>query len=113
MSVIPYLKYTFDHRREVTKIEHLIDDYKKDMSENDLTDLEESLKFHDFTMNKSDKVKKFKINALNNYQTSTLHHHVFDEDLVDKLHGYCGFEKIVNHNVTTYFPSIVYIGKNK
>jgi SAM-dependent methyltransferase len=113
VSAIPYSKYTFDHRREVTKIEHLIDDYKKDMSESDLTHLEESLEFHDFTMNKSDTFEKFKINALNNYQTRTLHHHVFDEDLVDKLHEYCGFEKIVSHKVTTYFPSIVYIGKNK
>src|SRR5665213_3542841 len=47
LLVLPHRDGTFDHRRPITRIEHLIKDYEDRSDEGDQTHLEEILKFHD------------------------------------------------------------------
>ncbi|MBS1504915.1 MAG: class I SAM-dependent methyltransferase, partial [Bacteroidetes bacterium] len=44
--VLPDKRYTFDHRRPVTKFEHLLQDFQNKTAENDLTHLEEIISLH-------------------------------------------------------------------
>ena len=48
--VLPRKDSNFDHKRPVTTFEHLIDDYNNNVSENDLTHLEEILSLHDLKL---------------------------------------------------------------
>lgn len=83
LLVLPDKRYTFDHKREVTSFNHLLDDYKKDIDENDLTHLPEILDLHDLEMDKpAGNKEKFRDRALKNYENRGLHHHVFDFDLL-------------------------------
>ena len=47
LLILPKKDENFDHRRPVTKFEHLLEDYKNKMTEHDLTHLEEILEMHD------------------------------------------------------------------
>jgi len=48
--VVPNKEKNFDHRRPVTKFEHLLDDFTRDVGEGDLTHLDEILALHDLRM---------------------------------------------------------------
>ena len=85
--ILPYYKYNFDHKRPITKFEHLLSDFMNNTQEDDLTHLQESLEFTDFKINET-KIDEFTYQAKNNYFTRVLHHHVFDEILVFKMFNY-------------------------
>jgi SAM-dependent methyltransferase len=77
--VLPHKEGTFDHKRPVTTLEHMIDDFKRDIGENDLTALEEVLRLHDFGQDKaSGSFEEFKTRSLSNVENRCLHHHVFN-----------------------------------
>ena len=50
MLILPNKKSTFDHRRPYTTFEHLIKDYKNNVSEDDLTHYDEIILLHDIEM---------------------------------------------------------------
>ena len=76
---MPCLKRNFDHNRSVTPFDHLVDDYNKNMPEDDLTHLDEILKLHDLSMDHAaGDINSFKARSLDNFRNKTLHHHVFD-----------------------------------
>ena len=50
LIILPLKEATFDHKRSVTTIEHLIEDYENDVTENDLSHLSEILKLHDLNL---------------------------------------------------------------
>ena len=89
---IPYYKKTFDHKRSVTSLQHLIDDYENDVGLDDTTHTEEFLKnfdatkelvYHDFDA--------WYANYITNPQIYT-HFHVFDKELVRKMMDHVGFK---------------------
>lgn len=83
LIVVPNPQYTFDHRRPITSIEHLIDDHRRKVGENDLTHLPEILSLHDF--NRDPGVASpaaFQARSLQNAENRCLHHHVFDLSLL-------------------------------
>lgn len=49
LFVVPNKEGTFDHLRPVTTIDHLIQDLKNDIKEDDNTHFEEVLELHDLT----------------------------------------------------------------
>ncbi|MFV8315922.1 class I SAM-dependent methyltransferase [Mycobacterium sp. 23] len=84
--VLPNKTSNFDHRRPVTKFDHLLDDYDQGIGEDDLTHLEEILALHDLKMDPpAGDLEQFRQRSLQNLQNRTLHHHVFDADLIEKL----------------------------
>ncbi|BBX96081.1 class I SAM-dependent methyltransferase [Mycobacterium lacus] len=90
--VLPNQKSNFDHRRPVTKFDHLLDDFTRDVGEDDLTHLDEILTLHDLSMDPpAGTPEQFRARSLKNYQNRTLHHHVFDVPLIEQVLDHVGF----------------------
>ena len=91
--VLPNKESNFDHRRPVTKFEHLWDDFTHDVGEDDLTHLDEILALHDLSMDPpAGDLNHFRERSLKNFQNRTLHHHVFDLQLIEETLDHVGFE---------------------
>jgi SAM-dependent methyltransferase len=89
--VLPHKEGTFDHRRPVTTLEHLIADAQANVTEHDLTHLPEILELHDFKMDSGGGTHDaFKVRSERNHENRCLHHHVFDSALVAEMLDYCG-----------------------
>lgn len=104
--LLPGKKWTFDHRRPTTTLEHLIADYEADMAETDTTHLAEILKFHDLARDQqAGTFDMFKQRSERNFENRCLHHHVFDLSLVQNMLTFSGFavrfveEQFPNHIV--------------
>jgi SAM-dependent methyltransferase len=103
--IVPNKKFTFDHRRPVTTIEHLISDFEADMEEDDLTHLPEILAAHDFQRDPdAPDAIEFKNRCLRNAENRCMHHHVFDAQLLIDLIQHLelsvrGTEEIAPHHL--------------
>ena len=87
--VAPRKEVTFDHKREIVKFEHLLEDYNSNIDEHDLTHLKEILELHDLSMNpQTETFEKFKERCLKNYENRCLHHHVFDSKVLEEMCKY-------------------------
>jgi SAM-dependent methyltransferase len=81
--IVPHKDGTFDHRRPVTKLSHLIEDYERGTTEEDLTHLPEILRCHDLALDPpAGDFEAFKARSERNFENRCLHHHVFDTNLV-------------------------------
>lgn len=90
--VLPHRDATFDHRRPVTTLDHLVDDYLQKTSEDDDTHFEEVLRLHDRGLDPGiASEESFTERVSRNLENRGLHHHVFDGMLVAKILDYCGF----------------------
>lgn len=83
--LLPNKKYSFDHKRNDTLFEHLLEDYYSDVAEDDLTHLDEILEKHDLSMDVPMNYEQFKQRSLNNFHNRCLHHHVFSEKLMIEM----------------------------
>lgn len=100
LILVPCKELCFDHRRQVTPFEHLMDDFLNNTDENDLSHLDEILELHDFEMDAGVTSKEqFKQRALNNFDNRCLHHHVFDEELLNKIFEYKSIRKICSGKI--------------
>jgi len=98
--VLPNKISNFDHNRSTTSFEHILEDFNKNTSENDLTHLDEILRFHDLSMDPpAGTLDNFKIRSLDNFNNRTLHHHVFDLDLMRAMFNFLQMT-IVQENET-------------
>lgn len=103
--LLPNKSQTFDHRRPVTTMEHLIADFNAGMTEDDLTHLPEILTLHDLKRDpEAGDMAAFKSRSTRNFENRCLHHHVFDTRLAADLLNYAGFkiwavEEIAPHHI--------------
>lgn len=89
LIVVPHKEKTFDHNRPVTPFRHLMDDYERDVKEDDLTHLPEILELHDLEIDApAGDAISFKKRSLCNCRNRCLHHHVFDVDNLTKILGF-------------------------
>lgn len=92
---VPIKEKTFDHNRKDTLFEHLLEDYKRDTKEDDLTHLPEILQLHDYDMDLPCGGKEaFAKRAEKNFENRCLHHHVFSEKCLRKMYEYLNLEVI-------------------
>ena len=78
LVIVPDKRASFDHRRPYTSFEHLESDLKSNISEADLTHLEEVLRLHDLRLDPpAGSPERFRERCLNNYSVRGMHHHVF------------------------------------
>lgn len=90
--IVPHRDATFDHRRPVTKIEHLREDFEKDMGEDDKTHIPEVLELHDFDRDLwADNREEFRARCEDNTRNRCVHHHVFDTELAIRMVNQAGF----------------------
>lgn len=86
LLVLPDKRYTFDHKRSITKFEHLLKDFDDDIDETDLTHFNEIVALHDLKMDiAAGTISQFKNRSIKNYENRCLHHHVFDFKLLTKI----------------------------
>lgn len=84
--VMPHKDGTFDHRRPVTALEHIEEDEKRDIGEDDMTHVGEIIALHDFARDPgAGSPEEFRIRCENNLENRGIHHHVFDTELAVKL----------------------------
>lgn len=105
--VLPNKESNFDHNRPVTTFKHLLDDYYNNVSEYDLTHLDEILSLHDLSMDlpAGDWIN-FKKRSLDNFNNRTLHHHVFDSCLINKMLTFFNFKIIKTITMETNIFSL-------
>lgn len=81
--ILPLKEATFDHKREVSKIEHLIDDYLTKTTEADSRHVSEILQFHDVARDpEAASLDNFRRRSEKNQENRALHQHVFDQRLL-------------------------------
>ena len=103
--LLPNKIHTFDHRRPVTTMAHLIADFNAGMTEDDLTHLSEILALHDLERDpEAGTMATFKLRSMQNFENRCLHHHVFDARLAAELVEYmglkiCAVEEISPHHI--------------
>lgn len=95
LTVLPHRDATFDHRRPVTTLAHLIQDQRDQVGENDLTHLDEILRLHDMEKDPAaGSFEQFKARSLRNHENRGLHHHVFDTRLAVSMIDHLGLEVV-------------------
>ena len=96
LILVPDKKYIFDRYRPYTTFEHILKDYENNIGEDDLTCLEEAVRFHDFSRDKEDLTPElFKERSLNNFNNRCLHHHVFSLEILDKVFHFLNVKKLI------------------
>jgi SAM-dependent methyltransferase len=93
--ILPHKDRTFDHRRPVTSLEHLIRDLNAGTGEDDLTHLPEILALHDLDRDPgAGGDNEFRLRCMQNNRNRCLHHHAFDTSLVAEVAKYTGLDLI-------------------
>jgi SAM-dependent methyltransferase len=84
--VLPHLQNTFDHRRPVTTLEHIEADLARSTGEDDPTHIEEFIELCD-PRRVPDRLTRSAVaqRTRDSVANRTLHHHVFDTNLVVRL----------------------------
>jgi SAM-dependent methyltransferase len=102
LLILPHKDGTFDWRRPVTQLSHMIQDYETNIGENDLTHLPEILALHDLGMGPpAGSPEQFKQRCLENSLNRAMHHHVFNTPAAVRLINQAGFQLI---RVTLFKP---------
>lgn len=105
--ILPHKEETFDRRRPLTTLQHLIDDLKKNTGEDDLTHLPEVLALTDVDRDWGTvDFDAFKKRCENNFKNRCIHHHVFGTSLVIQMLDYVGLQ-VVSAESLLPFHSIV------
>lgn len=90
--VLPHQSGTFDHFRSVTPFEHMVDDFRRNVTEEDRTHFSDILDHHDLKRDPGQKSRgDFERWILENKVTRGAHHHVFDAALAVRIVDYAGF----------------------
>lgn len=98
LLILPRKEANFDHRRSFTTIEHLVQDYENKTGEDDLTHLEEILQLHDLKRDLQAKTfKNFKSRGENNIGNRGIHHHIFNQNLLSQLAGFCNLKVLLQY----------------
>lgn len=91
--LLPHKDGTFDHRRPVSTLSHLIEDFDAKMTEDDLTHMPEILALHDLALDpEAGDMAMFKARCERNFENRCFHHHVFDTHLSICLVDYMGLQ---------------------
>ncbi len=76
--ILPHFRHTFDHRRPLTSLEHMLEDSRRDVSEHDRTHIEEMYSLHDFSLSPMEP-EGLRAALSDNFKNRCVHHHVFDD----------------------------------
>lgn len=91
--VVPHHEMTFDHRRPVTSLEHLVDDFERGVAEDDSTHVAEFIELFDLDRDPEGRTREeLAATAARFVENRCLHHHVFDSALVVRMLDQAGLE---------------------
>lgn len=107
LLVLPNKTSNFDHQREFTSFQHVVDDYKNHTNESDMTHLREILSLHDLSKDPAaGNFQQFAARSLDNINNRCLHHHVFSENLIKNILEVTGFKTISIEETHTSYVTI-------
>ena len=114
LLVLPHKDGTFDWRRPVTSLDHMVRDYENAVGENDLTHLPEILELHDLSRDVPAGTKEqFHQRCLNNHINRAMHHHVFDTMAALAMVNHAGFKMFRVDNLKPFHIIIVAINTDQ
>lgn len=91
--VVPHREATCDHRRPVTPLAHMVDDFERGRGEDDRTHVPEVLALHDIDRDSGRPTREeFVRRTEHNVNNRALHHHVFVTETVAELMGHLGLQ---------------------
>jgi len=93
VMMLPHSEETFDRLRPVTSMEHIRDDARAGVGEDDMSHFEEIIALHDFSLDpRAGTREQFEARSRKNPENRCFHHHVFDTRLVLDLLDEAGLE---------------------
>lgn len=108
LAILPHKEYTFDKMRPLTKLSHIIEDYKKNTLESDSTHIQEQIKLQDWSMCG---MKDFENLSKRNAETRVVHHHCFNTQLVKEMFEYAKYRTVKCYYIGN--GNIVYLGQKQ
>jgi SAM-dependent methyltransferase len=94
--VVPHRDHTFDHRRPLTTLQHMVEDFERSTGDDDQTHLQETLDLIDYSMIPFDREHLASLGR-DVMKTRALHHHTFNEENFSSLLCVAGFEVLGIH----------------
>jgi hypothetical protein len=89
--IAPCKHFSYDCDRPTTTISHLIEDYRSDVGEDDLTHMDEVISKHNLKKDKTvSSLAQHIERTKQNYTNRIMHHHVFDLKLLRAMGEQCG-----------------------
>ncbi len=88
LLVLPDPARTFDRGRDVTRFDHLLKDFEENVGEDDQTHVPEVVERTDFSVypkNIAATTEEFAGLCRDNLNNRSMHHHVFDRDLLERI----------------------------
>ena len=111
LLVLPHKAGTFDHRRPFTTFEHLKADFNSNVTEADLTHLEEILELHDLGLDPAaGSPGQFRQRCLQNLTKRAIHHHVFSPELAVEMFNFLNMQ-VLNLAVERPYHTIIHVTK--
>lgn len=104
--VAPHMAGTFDHRRPVTPLAHMVADHAKGTQEDDLSHLDETLRLHDRSRDAEGDHQTWTRLRRENIRHRVLHHHVFTTASLAGLLAYSGVQITA---IETRHPHDIYV----
>lgn len=93
--ILPEKSCSFDHNRIISSFSTILEQYNKDVGEDDLSSLPEILEKHDLLLDiQAGNFERFKERSLNNYNNRCLHHFVYNEDTLKEICSFLNCEYI-------------------
>lgn len=103
LLVLPHKDVTFDWRRPVTLLAHMIEDHSKNIGEDDLTHLSEILCVHDLKKDAdAGSTEQFQARCMDNFRNRAMHHHVFDTPTAISIVDQARFQVLRVENLEPY-----------
>lgn len=110
LLICPHMERTFDRRRPITPLAHLIEDYSKGVDDHDLTHLPEILRLHDISLDpEAGSYEQFLVRSKQNFDYRCLHHHVFITESWINILDYLNLEIVCLKAMLPF--QIIVIGK--
>lgn len=108
LIVVPDPAFTFDHNRSVTAFSHLLDDYRNQVGEDDVTHVAEIIEKHDLQMDiPAGSKENFTQRSYNNFQNRCLHQHVFSFSLLTEIFDFLQIDIIRKDFLKPYHQIIL------
>jgi SAM-dependent methyltransferase len=107
--ILPHYRRTFDHQRAPTPVEHMLDDFERNIGEDDVTHIPEVLQLHDRNLDgflKTHSLEELRARSIDNLSNRCLHHHVFNESNSRELLTASGMTVLA---VETAFPFHIFL----
>ena len=87
--IVPEKSICFDHKRNYSKFSTLLEQYEKNVGEDDLSSLKEILMNHDLSQDiPAGTFEQFTKRCLDNFNNRCMHHYVYDDNLLLEICNY-------------------------